>query len=226
MLTQGRSRLKRQNAEVSTRCFVASLPAKCQASAADAKASLVKPLAERRSSLWMLGLIVSLSIYLLSSFAQAQTRSPTAIPGPGPAATVTSDSAASGSVVPPTHTPSRSSAGATTDTSETATSNGEVAVPRLTARVMDLTGTFSPSEQAQLETKLKTLEDEKGAQVFVLMVPTVQPDTVETYARRVFDQWKIGRQKVDDGILYLIAKIIFFLLKICWMEVIAIAFWI
>lgn len=81
-----------------------------------------------------------------------------------------------------------------------------VPVPQLSARATDLTGTFSATELAQLENKLKTLEDEKGAQLVVLMLPTVQPDTVDSFARRVFDQWKIGRQKVDDGILYLIAK--------------------
>ncbi len=82
----------------------------------------------------------------------------------------------------------------------------EVAVPALTARVTDTTGTLDANQKAALEAKLKALEDKKGAQVFVLMVPTVQPDTVESYSRRVFDTWKVGRAKVDDGILFLIAK--------------------
>ena len=82
----------------------------------------------------------------------------------------------------------------------------EVPVPQLTARVTDTTGTLDQGQKAALEEKLKALEEKKGAQVFVLMVPTVQPDTVESYSRRVFDQWKVGRAKVDDGILFLIAK--------------------
>ncbi|MFV9475399.1 TPM domain-containing protein [Advenella sp. RU8] len=81
-----------------------------------------------------------------------------------------------------------------------------VPVPNLQARVTDLTGTLSAGQQAEIEQKLAALEKNKGAQVFVLMVPTVQPDTVETYSRRVFDEWKVGRAKVDDGILFLIAK--------------------
>lgn len=82
----------------------------------------------------------------------------------------------------------------------------EVAVPQLTARVTDTTGTLDQGQKAALESKLQALEEKKGAQVFVLMVPTVQPDTVESYSRRVFDAWKVGRAKVDDGILFLIAK--------------------
>lgn len=82
----------------------------------------------------------------------------------------------------------------------------EVAIPQLTARVTDTTGTLDQGQKAALESKLQALEEKKGAQVFVLMVPTVQPDTVESYSRRVFDAWKVGRAKVDDGILFLIAK--------------------
>ncbi len=40
----------------------------------------------------------------------------------------------------------------------------------------------------------------------MLLVPTTQPETVEQYAIRVFDQWKLGRKGVDDGVLLLIAK--------------------
>lgn len=87
-----------------------------------------------------------------------------------------------------------------------ATAQEWVPVPALESRVTDLTGTLSPEQAATLEQKLATLEQSKGAQVFVLMLPTVQPDTVETYARRVFDEWKVGRAKIDDGILFLIAK--------------------
>ncbi len=82
----------------------------------------------------------------------------------------------------------------------------EVAVPPLKARVTDLTATLAPDQRSALEQKLAALEARKGSQVAVLMVPTVQPETVEQYAIRVFDQWKLGRKGVDDGVLLLIAK--------------------
>ncbi|EWM42582.1 repair family protein [Bordetella holmesii 41130] len=82
----------------------------------------------------------------------------------------------------------------------------EVAVPTLSKRVTDLTSTLDASQQAALETKLAALEQRKGAQVAVLIVPTTGPDTIEQFATRVFDTWKLGRQKVDDGILFVVAK--------------------
>lgn len=81
-----------------------------------------------------------------------------------------------------------------------------VAVPQLSARVTDLTGTLSTAERQALEGKLAAVEQRKGAQIAILMVPTTGADTVEQYARRVFDQWKLGRQGVDDGVLLLVAK--------------------
>ena len=40
----------------------------------------------------------------------------------------------------------------------------------------------------------------------VLLLPTTQPETIEQYAVRVFEQWKLGRKGVDDGVLLVVAK--------------------
>ena len=82
----------------------------------------------------------------------------------------------------------------------------EIAVPPLKARVTDLTATLTSDQRAALEQKLAALETRKGSQVTVLLVPTTQPETVEQYATRVFDQWKLGRKGTDDGVLLLVAK--------------------
>jgi len=82
----------------------------------------------------------------------------------------------------------------------------EIAVPPLKARVTDLTATLTSDQRAALEQKLAALEARKGSQVPVLLVPTTQPETVEQYAIRVFDQWKLGRKGMDDGVLLLVAK--------------------
>ncbi|HEX6614277.1 MAG TPA: YgcG family protein [Rhodanobacteraceae bacterium] len=87
-----------------------------------------------------------------------------------------------------------------------AASHAEVAVPPLHARVTDLTGTLSAQQRKQMDDELAALERRKGAQVVVLMLPTTQPETIEQYATRVFDQWKIGRKHVDDGVLVVVAK--------------------
>lgn len=81
-----------------------------------------------------------------------------------------------------------------------------VTVPALKARVTDLTGTLSGEQAAALETRLAQIENDRGSQIVVLLVPTTQPEAIEAYAIRVADAWKIGRTGVDDGIILLVAR--------------------
>ncbi|MBB4818349.1 uncharacterized protein HNP29_001725 [Pseudomonas alcaligenes] len=79
-------------------------------------------------------------------------------------------------------------------------------VPALTQRVTDLTATLDAGQSAALEHQLAALEKEKGAQLAVLIIPSTGEESIEAYAIRVFEQWKLGRKGVDDGILLLVAK--------------------
>ena len=83
---------------------------------------------------------------------------------------------------------------------------GAVPVPPLQARLTDLTGTLTAEQQAGLEQSLRAFEVKKGTQIAVLIVPTTKPEEIEQYTLRVVEQWKLGRKKVDDGALLLIAK--------------------
>ncbi|GAB7547736.1 TPM domain-containing protein [Cupriavidus sp. 8B] len=82
----------------------------------------------------------------------------------------------------------------------------EVAVPPLTTRVTDLTGTLTRDQLQALNQKLQAFETKKASQVSVLIVPTTQPETIEQYSLRVVEQWKLGRKRVDDGALLIVAK--------------------
>src|SRR2546430_520866 len=82
----------------------------------------------------------------------------------------------------------------------------EVAVPPLKAHVTDLTGTLSARELRDLDSRLAAFEHGKGSQVAVLMLPSTQPETIEEYSIRVADAWKIGRARVDDGVILVVAK--------------------
>jgi uncharacterized protein len=82
----------------------------------------------------------------------------------------------------------------------------DVAVPPLTGRVVDQTGTLSSGDIDSLTQTLKALELRKGSQVAVLIVPTTQPETIEQFSIRVAEAWKIGRKKIDDGALLVVAK--------------------
>jgi uncharacterized protein len=79
-------------------------------------------------------------------------------------------------------------------------------IPPLTSPVVDTTGTLSAAQIAQLEQQALALQQRKGVQLQILVVPTTQPEDVAQYAQRVFDTWKLGREKVDDGVLLLVAK--------------------
>ena len=79
-------------------------------------------------------------------------------------------------------------------------------VPELSGRVIDQTGTLSSSDVQALSEKLKTLEDETGAQVVILMVGSTAPEDIAAYSWRVASDWKLGRQDIGDGSLIVVAK--------------------
>jgi uncharacterized protein len=79
-------------------------------------------------------------------------------------------------------------------------------IPALDSPVVDTTSTLDAAQKQQLEAQALALQQRKGSQLQVLMVPSTQPETIEQYAVRVFEQWKLGRKGVDDGVLLLVAK--------------------
>ena len=87
-----------------------------------------------------------------------------------------------------------------------ADSAAQVAVPPLTGHVIDQTGTLTAEQKAALEEALTAFEARKGSQLAVLMVASSAPEEIEQYALRVAEQWKLGRKKVDDGAILVIAK--------------------
>jgi uncharacterized protein len=82
----------------------------------------------------------------------------------------------------------------------------DVAVPPLTARVTDLTGTLSGEAVNRIESKLAAFEAKKGSQIAVLIVPTTEPEDIDQFGIRVEDAWKLGRKGVDDGAYLIVAK--------------------
>ncbi len=79
-------------------------------------------------------------------------------------------------------------------------------VPRLSARVIDQTGTLDAPQQVALNAKLELFEQQSGSQVVVLLVPSTLPEDIAAYSQRVADTWKIGRRGIGDGLLIVVAK--------------------
>lgn len=81
-----------------------------------------------------------------------------------------------------------------------------VAVPPLVGRVVDQTGTLSSGDVASLNQTIRNFEARKGSQIAVLIVPTTDGEAIEQFSLRVAEAWKIGRKKIDDGAVLVIAK--------------------
>ncbi|MGH6753522.1 MAG: TPM domain-containing protein, partial [Bradyrhizobium sp.] len=81
-----------------------------------------------------------------------------------------------------------------------------VAVPPLVGRVVDQTGTLSSGDVASLNQTIRNFEARKGSQIAVLIVPTTDGEAIEQFSLRVAEGWKIGRKKIDDGAVLVIAK--------------------
>jgi uncharacterized protein len=81
-----------------------------------------------------------------------------------------------------------------------------IPVPPLAGHVVDLTHSLTEDQQREIEMSLAAFEVRKGSQLAVLLVPTTRPESIEQYALRVAEQWKLGRKKVDDGAIVVVAK--------------------
>jgi len=81
-----------------------------------------------------------------------------------------------------------------------------VAVPPLVGRVVDQTGTLSTNDVSSLNQTIRAFETRKGSQIAVLIVPTTDGEAIEAFSLRVAEAWKIGRKKIDDGVLLVVAK--------------------
>jgi uncharacterized protein len=81
-----------------------------------------------------------------------------------------------------------------------------VPVPPLKARVTDMAGMLDANQRTTLENVLQDYEQRTGSQIAILLVKSTAPEAIEQYSIRVYDEWKLGRKGVDDGVLLLVAK--------------------
>ncbi|URI09956.1 TPM domain-containing protein [Aquincola tertiaricarbonis] len=80
------------------------------------------------------------------------------------------------------------------------------AVPALSSRVIDQTGTLSAEEAGALQAKLAEFEAQHGPQIVIVIVRSTLPEDITDYTQRLGDAWKIGRRDVGDGLLLVVAK--------------------
>jgi uncharacterized protein len=83
---------------------------------------------------------------------------------------------------------------------------GLVVPERPEGRVTDRTGTLTRDQIQTLEKKLSAFEKETTNQIAVLLIPSLEGDSLEDYSIRLAEKWKIGQQGRNNGVILLIVK--------------------
>ena len=78
-------------------------------------------------------------------------------------------------------------------------------VPYLSGRVTDNAEILGAETKQKLNAQLKAHEAETTNQIAVLTVPSLEGESVESYAEQVFNTWKLGQKGKDNGVLVLVA---------------------
>ncbi len=78
-------------------------------------------------------------------------------------------------------------------------------VPKHTGPVVDLAGVLSRDDQAKIAASLLQFQKTYGPQLQVLVVPSLEDESIEGYSIKVVDKWKLGAKGKDDGVLLLVA---------------------
>jgi uncharacterized protein len=74
-----------------------------------------------------------------------------------------------------------------------------------TGYVNDFANVLSPATRGQLETLCTAVDQQAKAQIAVVTVKTTGDDTIDDFATRLEDKWKVGAKGSDRGVLLIVA---------------------
>jgi uncharacterized protein len=77
-------------------------------------------------------------------------------------------------------------------------------IPYLTGRVTDNANILSPETRRLLTDSLKAHEERTTNQVVVLTLQTLDGESIEDFANKVFNEWKLGQKDRDNGVLIVV----------------------
>lgn len=78
-------------------------------------------------------------------------------------------------------------------------------IPTLNSPVIDEVGLLGAGSERQLENILFNFKKDTGIQLQVYIIKSLGGDSIESVAIQVFDKWKLGDEKTDRGLLFIIA---------------------
>lgn len=82
----------------------------------------------------------------------------------------------------------------------------EFVVPPLDGPVMDQIGLMTAGDRRALSNTLVEMNRSGKAQIQVLIVRDLGGEPIESVSIRVFDAWKLGQAKQDNGVLFLVSR--------------------
>jgi uncharacterized protein len=77
-------------------------------------------------------------------------------------------------------------------------------IPFLTGRITDNAQLLSAEAARSLSDSLQAHEKRTGNQIAVLTVPSLDGESIEDFAVRVFESWKLGQKGRDNGVLIIV----------------------
>ena len=77
-------------------------------------------------------------------------------------------------------------------------------VPFMSGRVVDNAELLPRATRERIGATLAAHESATGNEIAVLTVPTLDGESIEGYATRVFDAWKLGKKGKDNGVLLIV----------------------
>lgn len=78
--------------------------------------------------------------------------------------------------------------------------------PDPTGYVNDFGQILSSEYRQSLEKELTDFDEETTTEITVVTIDSLEGNSIEDYAVRLFEQWQIGKKEKDNGLLILIAK--------------------
>ena len=72
--------------------------------------------------------------------------------------------------------------------------------------VNDFAGMMSSGAKQTLEQKLVQFEKDTSNEISVVTINSLNGDTIENFAVKLFEEWKIGKADKDNGVLLIVAK--------------------
>jgi len=78
--------------------------------------------------------------------------------------------------------------------------------PEPTGYVNDFAQLLSPDYRDSLEQNLTEFEEKTTAEIAVVTINSLEGNSLEDYAVRLFEEWKIGKKEKDNGLLILVSK--------------------